>query len=77
MIGRRRPRQREVVRWHLPCQDNDGQPFVAGVYLLLQDEMCFFLALDFDKAGWCSEVLHVQELAGCAVVCWIPISIAG
>ena len=32
--------------------DADGQPFVAGVYPLLLDETCFFLAVDFDKAGW-------------------------
>ena len=30
----------------------EGQPFVAGVYPLLLDETCFFLAVDFDKAGW-------------------------
>jgi hypothetical protein len=29
-----------------------GEPFVAGVYPLLLDETCFFLAVDFDKAGW-------------------------
>jgi superfamily II DNA or RNA helicase len=38
--------------WHLSGYDADGQPFVAGVYPLLQDETCFFLAVDFDKAGW-------------------------
>ncbi len=42
----------DVIRWHLSGQDDDGQPFVAGVYPLLQDETCFFLAVDFDKAGW-------------------------
>jgi len=42
----------EVVRWHLSGHDADGQPFVAGVYPLLLDETCFFLAVDFDKAGW-------------------------
>ncbi len=42
----------EVIRWHLSGQDAGGQPFVAGVYPLLQDETCFFLAVDFDKAGW-------------------------
>lgn len=26
--------------------------FVAGVYPLLQDETCHFLAIDFDKEGW-------------------------
>ena len=26
--------------------------FVAGVYPLLPDETCFFIAADFDKTGW-------------------------
>ena len=42
----------DVIRWHLSGRDADGQPFVAGVYPLLLDETCFFLAVDFDKAGW-------------------------
>jgi len=42
----------EVVRWHLSGHDDEGQPFVAGVNPLLLDETCFFLAVDFDKAGW-------------------------
>ena len=42
----------DVVRWHLSGSDAEGQPFVAGIYPLLQDETCFFLAVDFDKAGW-------------------------
>jgi superfamily II DNA or RNA helicase/very-short-patch-repair endonuclease len=42
----------EVVRWHLSGRDAEGQSFVAGVYPLLQDETCFFVAVDFDKAGW-------------------------
>jgi superfamily II DNA or RNA helicase/very-short-patch-repair endonuclease len=42
----------DVIRWHLSGSDAEGQPFVAGVYPLLQDETCFFLAVDFDKAGW-------------------------
>lgn len=42
----------DVIRWHLSGHDSEGQPFVAGVYPLLQDETCFFLAVDFDKAGW-------------------------
>ncbi len=28
------------------------RPLVVGVYPLLEDETCFFLAVDFDKAGW-------------------------
>jgi len=42
----------EVIRWHLSGHDNAGQPFVAGVYPMLLDETCFFLAVDFDKSGW-------------------------
>ncbi len=42
----------EVIRWHLSGTDANGEPFVAGVYPLLQDETCFFLAIDFDKARW-------------------------
>jgi superfamily II DNA or RNA helicase/very-short-patch-repair endonuclease len=42
----------EVIRWHLSGHDAEGQPFVAGVYPLLQDETCFLLAVDFDKSGW-------------------------
>ena len=39
----------DVIRWHLSGCDNTGQPFVAGVYPLLLDETCFFLAVDFDR----------------------------
>ena len=42
----------DVVRWHLSGQDDSGNDFVMGVYPMLLDETCFFLAADFDKAGW-------------------------
>src|SRR5438105_1198354 len=42
----------EVIRWHLSGRDDVGRPFVAGVYPMLLDETCFFLAVDFDKSGW-------------------------
>lgn len=42
----------DVIRWHLSGRDEAGQSFVAGVYPILQDETCFFLAADFDKDGW-------------------------
>ena len=41
-----------MIRWHLSGKDDAGQPFVAGVYPMLLDETCFFLAIDFDKQGW-------------------------
>src|SRR6187399_1340937 len=42
----------EVVRWHLSGQDDHGQRFVMGVYPMLQDETCWFLAADFDRENW-------------------------
>lgn len=42
----------DVIRWHLSGEDEHRQPFVAGVYPLLPDESCYFLAADFDKATW-------------------------
>jgi superfamily II DNA or RNA helicase/very-short-patch-repair endonuclease len=42
----------DVIRWHLSGLDDNRQPFVAGVYPMLQDETCFFLAVDFDQEGW-------------------------
>ena len=42
---------------------DEGQPFVAGVYPLLLDETCYFLAVDFDKAGWQADA--VAFLHGC------------
>ena len=42
----------EVIRWHLRGQDDRGRDFVMGVYPMLLDETCFFLAADFDKATW-------------------------
>ena len=46
------PVTEDVIRWHLSGRDDAGQPFVAGVYPLLLEETCFFLAVDFDKTGW-------------------------
>jgi superfamily II DNA or RNA helicase/very-short-patch-repair endonuclease len=46
------PLTHEIVRWHLAGADAGGEPFVAGVYPLLSDDTCRFLAVDFDKSGW-------------------------
>ena len=54
----------DVISCHLSGSDAEGQPFVAGVYPLLQDETCFFLAVDFDKAGWREDVgLFLKSVA--------------
>jgi len=44
-----------VVRDHLQGRH------VIGVYPLLQDETCWFLAVDFDKDGWQSDVEAFRE----------------
>lgn len=50
-----------VIRWHLSGYDAEGQPFVAGVYPLMQDETCFLLAVDFDKAGWRDDAIAFSD----------------
>lgn len=45
----------EVVRNHLTGFDpkeRSGKDFVMGVYPLLPDDTCWFLAVDFDKTTW-------------------------
>ncbi len=42
----------EVIGWHLSGCDDRGSAFVMGVYAMLQDETCFFLAVDLDGDEW-------------------------
>ena len=51
----------EVVRSHLSGQDATGREFVLGVYPMLLDETCCFLAADFDKQSWREDVAAVLE----------------
>lgn len=51
----------DVIRWHLSGKDGNGKAFVMGVYPMLQDETCFFLAADFDKANWTEDVKAVLK----------------
>lgn len=56
-----------VVRSHLLGHDDRGADFVMGVYPLLLNEFCFFLAIDFDKHSWqedASAVLATCERLG-------------
>jgi Uncharacterized protein conserved in bacteria len=41
-----------VIRWHLSGRDDLGREFVMGVYPMLLDETCWFLAADFDRESW-------------------------
>ena len=51
----------QVVRWHLSGHDDFGRDFVMGVYPLLRDETCFFLAADLDKAQWEEDAQAILE----------------
>ncbi|MBI3986391.1 MAG: DUF559 domain-containing protein [Lentisphaerae bacterium] len=51
----------ETIRQHLSHQDEPGREFVVGVYPMLQDETCCFLAADFDKERWREDVSAVME----------------
>lgn len=46
----------EVVHWHLAGRDAADHPFVMGLYPMLLDETCFFLAVDFDGDGWREDI---------------------
>ncbi|RDL47697.1 hypothetical protein BLJAPNOD_05419 [Ensifer sp. M14] len=46
------PTSEGVIEKHLRGGDARSGDFVAGVYPLLQDETCWFLAADFDKESW-------------------------
>jgi superfamily II DNA or RNA helicase len=51
----------DVVRWHLSGRDDHGRDFVMGVYPMLPDETCFFLAADFDKTHWQEDAGAILE----------------
>jgi len=51
----------EVVRWHLSGKDDRCRDFVMGVYPMLQDECCFFLAVDFDRQDWRDDAAAFQQ----------------
>lgn len=51
----------DVIRWHLSGRDSEGRDFVMGVYPMLQDETCNFLAVDFDKGQWLEDAAAYVE----------------
>jgi len=50
-----------VIGQHLRGEDAAGRDFTAGVYPMLLDETCWFLAMDFDKEAWIDDVRVVRE----------------
>lgn len=49
------PPSGDTIEKHLRGGDVRSGDFVAGVYPLLQDETCWFLAADFDKNSWADD----------------------
>ena len=54
----------EVILSHLKGRDSHGRDFTAGVYPMLEDETCYFLAIDFDNEGWRDDVSAVMQTCG-------------
>jgi superfamily II DNA or RNA helicase len=57
------PPSDDIIEKHLRGGDIRTGDFVAGVYPLLQDETCWFLAADFDKDNWADDARTL--LAAC------------
>jgi hypothetical protein len=58
------PVTNDVVRSHLlglDPRDKSGRDFTMGVYPMLQDETCWFLAVDFDKTTWREDAVAFLE----------------
>ena len=45
-----------IISQHLRGEGPDGRDFTIGVYPMLADETCWFLAADFDKETWQRDV---------------------
>jgi len=55
----------QVVKNHLlgmDPQDRPGRDFTMGVYPMLLDETCWFLAADFDKVSWQTDAGAFQRV---------------
>ena len=46
----------DIIEKHLRGSDERGHDFTIGVYPMLEDETCFFLAVDFDKQNFREDV---------------------
>ncbi len=53
----------EVISQHLTGKDASGRPFVLGVYPLLPDERCAWVAADFDGDAWQDDAGAVRNCA--------------
>ena len=55
------PPSEDIIEKHLRGGDGRSGDFVAGVYPLLQDETCWFLAADFDKESWADDARALRD----------------
>jgi hypothetical protein len=54
----------EIFHWHLAGRTAGGPAdFTLGVYPMLPDETCWFLAADFDKKSWLQDVAAFRDTA--------------
>jgi len=54
----------DIIRNHLTGTDvysNSKRDYIIGIYPLLPDETCWFLAIDFDKKNWMDDVSAYLE----------------
>lgn len=69
------PLSDEVIRNHLTGRkptEADGKDFTIGVYPLLTEETCWFLAVDFDQTSWKEDAAAFRDT--CAMH-GVPISL--
>ena len=65
----------DVIEWHLRGnnpQEYGNKDFTIGIYLMLSDEKCWFLAADFDKSTWQDDI---KAFAKTCTEMNIPVSI--
>jgi superfamily II DNA or RNA helicase len=53
----------DVLHSHLRGKGSSDSDFTAGVYPMLVDETCWFLAADFDKKSWEQDVTAFRDTA--------------
>ena len=57
-----RPIDDDVIRAHLQGREPGASgAFTAGVYAMLADETCWFLAADFDKHSWMGDIAAFRD----------------
>ena len=66
------PVNSEAVRQHLTGVDAAGRPFVMGIYPLMLDEHCAFVAADFDQEDWRGDVAAVRA---CCAERGLPVAV--